>query len=156
MTGTGDEIDPLERLKLARDREKMERDERRALEQRAATMLSVTVALAGIGLVGLRQLVDSDLPSGSVLLWSVGPLLYVLVTVGLLLRALTVRPPDPVNDPAGEGVEARLMRAEQRSRAISTNNLKVVERVRQATEMFSIGLMLLVLYASLVAIAEAG
>jgi hypothetical protein len=90
MTDTSDEIEPIERLKLARDREKMERDERRGPEQRATTMLSVTVALAGLGIVGLRHLVDADTAADSVAAWVAGPMLYLIVTILLLLRALTV------------------------------------------------------------------
>jgi hypothetical protein len=147
-----DGIDPLEQLKLAREREKIEREERRALEERATLMLSVTVALAGLGIAGLRQLAKND-PGGDVLLaWTAGPIVYVIVTVFLLLRALTVRPPEPVTTPPGEGVRARLARAEKRSRAIAANNLKVVHRTRQATTAFSIGFLLLLAYATIVAI----
>src|SRR3954452_8446997 len=89
-----DGIDPLETLKLARDREKMERDERRALEQRATTMLSVTVALAALGIAGLRQLAKQHGKEASVFVWASGPRLYVVITVVLLLRALTVPPPE--------------------------------------------------------------
>lgn len=148
------DIDPLERLKLAREREKMERDERRALEQRATTMLSVTVALAALGLAGLRQLVETDQGGDPVLAWVAGPVLYAFVTVVLLLRALTVAPLPPADSPVGESAEARLARAEQRSRAISSSNLKVVERVRDATAAFSIGFLLLLSYATFVALSD--
>jgi hypothetical protein len=147
-----DDIEPIERLKLARDREKIEREERRALEQRATTMLSVTVALAALGIAGLRQLAKSDAGGDSFLAWAGGPIAYVVVTVIYLLRALTVKPPSAITTPEGEGAWARLERAEHRSRAIAANNLKVVDRVRAATRAFSIGFLLLLVYAVFVAL----
>jgi len=150
------DIEPIEQLKLARDREKIERDERRSLEQRATTMLAVTVALAALSLNGLRLLVDGDHGPSDVALWAVGPLLYLIFTVIFLLRALTVSPPEPISTPVGEDVSARLTRAEARSEAIATNNFEVLSRVRVATQAFAIGFVVLVLYAGALAVADAG
>jgi hypothetical protein len=149
---------PLEELKLAYDREKIERDERRGLEQRATTMLTVTVALTGLWLAGVRSLLDrqhDDHPVRMIVGLAGVPMLYLVATAVMLLLALTVDRPTRRLWPTGEGVGHRAALARRRAEAIGRANRTLVRRVHWATVTFVAGLILVMLYAAVVGILDA-